>query len=274
MKSLASNSHGDSDKSDQEEDDEYETQYDEDGNRIEKPPKKTRKRSSVHEHQEHQQHGVAISGSRRLSIARAPVDPSMNGGPMHMVESPVPMPQQLHRGSVGSVHSQGHTRTLSLTSQPPPSPSRTFTGAFSSSYSPTITHASVLPEGGFPNGARPHSIAFSGSSNGANPPRSLTMDSNQLYRFHSVTNQFIPLSPSAVPTGTGFPGMGGAAGAGAGASAPAVDTKKFVTRDDFEYMQAEVDTLRHNNDRLEGLVRELTMRLNTLTSGMGQFYPG
>ncbi|KAF9349665.1 hypothetical protein BGX34_001669 [Mortierella sp. NVP85] len=272
VKSLVAerNSHGD-DRSDPDEDDEYEVQYDEDGNRIEKPPKRSKKRSSIHEHQE--QHGVAISGSRRLSIARAPVDPSMNGGPMHMVESPVPMPQQLHRGSVGSVHSQGHTRTLSLTSQPPPSPSRTFTGAFSSSYSPTITHASALPEGGgFPNGARPHSIAFGGSNNGTNPPRSLTMDSNQLYRYHPGTNQLIPLSPSAVPTGTGFPGMGGA-GAGAGAAA-AVDTKKFVTRDDFEYMQAEVDALRLNNDRLEGLVRELTMRLNTLTTGMGQFYPG
>ncbi|KAI8362353.1 hypothetical protein B0O80DRAFT_493344 [Mortierella sp. GBAus27b] len=256
----------------EQDDDDYEVQYDDEGNRIERPPKKTTKRSSIHDHHEHI---VGSVGSRRLSIARSVTDGSTNGGAMQMVESPVPMPQQLHRGSVGSVHSQGHTRTMSLNSQPPPSPSRTFTGGFSASYSPTITHASALPEGGaFPNGSRPHSVAYPGTSSSGsnNPPRPLTMDSNQLYRFHPVTNQFIPLSPSAVPAGTSYPGMGAPPAAPA---APALDPKKYVSRDDFEYMQAEVDTLRLNNDRLEGMIRELTMRFNTSSMGnKGQFYPG
>ncbi|KAG0225356.1 hypothetical protein BGX31_007679 [Mortierella sp. GBA43] len=203
----------------EQDDDDYEVQYDDEGNRIERPPKKTTKRSSIHDHHEHI---VGSVGSRRLSIARSVTDGSTNGGAMQMVESPVPMPQQLHRGSVGSVHSQGHTRTIS-----------------------------------------------SGSNN---PPRPLTMDSNQLYRFHPVTNQFIPLSPSAVPAGTSYPGMGAPPAAPA---APALDPKKYVSRDDFEYMQAEVDTLRLNNDRLEGMIRELTMRFNTSSMGnKGQFYPG
>ncbi|KAF9939272.1 hypothetical protein BGZ65_011035 [Modicella reniformis] len=261
---LPANTNTDTGKSDQEEDDDYEVQYDEDGNRIEKPPKKTCKRSSVHEQHQEQSGG---SGARRTSTGRIVIEIGANGAPMQMVESPVPMPQQLHRGSVGSIHSQGHTRTLSLNSQPPPSPSQAFPRSFSASYSPTITNASVLPEGGsFPNGSRPHSIAYSGaSSSGNNPPRSLTMDSNQLYRFHPVTNQFVPLSPSAAPTnatGSSFPGTSSAG------------TKNYVTVDDFEYMQAEVDTLRVNNDRLEGAVRELTIRLNSLASNMGQFYPG
>lgn len=86
------------------------------------------------------------------------------------------------------------------------------------------------------------------------------MDSNQLFRFHAAANQYIPISPSTgPPAAAAFP--------------PGVqDGKKYVSMDDFEYMQAEVDTLRLNNDRLEGMVRELTLRLNSLTSGPGQPY--
>ncbi|KAI1312604.1 hypothetical protein EDD11_002950 [Mortierella claussenii] len=259
----------DTGKSDQEDDDEdYEVEYDEDGNRIERPPKRSAKRVSVHE--SHQEAIAAGAGPRRTSAARPVVDSTVTGSPIQMVESPVPMPQPQHphRGSIGSIHSQGHTRALSLSSQPSSSPSQAFQRAFSASYSPTISNAAAQPEGGaFANGARPHSIAYSGANNNSNSaPRPLTMDPNQLFRFHPAANQFIPLSPSSASTtaaaGTGgFPGL-----------TPA-DSKKYVSMDDFEYMQAEVDTLRLNNDRLEGMVRDLTMRLNTLTSNMGQFYP-
>jgi hypothetical protein len=92
------------------------------------------------------------------------------------------------------------------------------------------------------------------------PNRPLTMDPNQLFRFHAAANQYIPISPS-----TGSPA--------AAALPPGVqDGKKYVSMDDFEYMQAEVDTLRLNNDRLEGMIRELTLRLNSLSSGPGQPY--
>ncbi|KAG0255572.1 hypothetical protein BG011_005050 [Mortierella polycephala] len=147
--------------------------------------------------------------------------------------------------------------------EPPSSPgSQAFPRAFPTSYSPTIANASALPEGGaFSSGARPHSIPYPGTNNSTNnPSRPLTMDPNQYFRFHG--NQYIPISPST-SGGPAFPGGGGAA-----------DTKKYVSTDDFEYMQAEVDTLRLNNDRLEGMVRELTMRLNSLTANNGQFYPG
>ncbi|KAF9204778.1 hypothetical protein BGZ49_004875 [Haplosporangium sp. Z 27] len=249
-------------KSEQEDDDDdYEVEYDEDGNRIDKPPKKAIKRASLQEQLQEQGLGA---GPRRTSATRAVIDTTINGSPTLMAESPIPMQKRAHRGSISSVHSQGHVRTLSLNSQPPASPSQGFPRAFPASYSPTITNASAIPEnngssGGtaFANGVRPHSIPYPGANNSSNnPARPLTMDPNQLFRFHPTANQYIPISPS---------------------SGPAViptDTKKYVSVDDFEYMQAEVDTLRLNNDRLEGMVRELTLRLNTLTSNMGQFYPG
>ncbi|OAQ33426.1 hypothetical protein K457DRAFT_134545 [Linnemannia elongata AG-77] len=252
---LPSDSRGDADKSEQEdeEDDDYEVQYDEDGNRIERPPKKVVKRTSVHHEQ------PVGSESRRTSNAHLIMDATVNGSPTQMVDSPILMHQQQtqHRGSIGSIHSQGHARTLSLTSQPPPSPSQAFPRAFPASYSPTMSNAAAAPEGGaFPNGVRPHSIQYPGANNSnANShgaPRPLTMDPNQLFRFHPSANQYIPVSPSSAPA--------------------VIDPKKYVSIDDFEYMQAEVDTLRLNNDRLEGMVRELTMRLNSLTSHIG--FPG
>ena len=256
---LPSDSRGDADKSEQEddEDDDYEVQYDEDGNRIERPPKKVVKRTSVHHEQ------PIISGSRRTSNPRPVMDTTVSGSPTQMVESPILMQQQQHRGSIGSIHGQGHTRTLSLTSQPSPSPSQAFPRAFPASYSPTMSNAAAAPEGGpFANGVRPHSIQYPGANNAnANShgaPRPLTVDPNQLFRFHPSANQYIPVSPSSAAFG----------GAAAPVAAP-VDPKKYVSMDDFEYMQAEVDTLRLNNDRLEGMVRELTMRLNSLTSQIG-----
>ncbi|KAF9359980.1 hypothetical protein BGX26_010908 [Mortierella sp. AD094] len=257
---LPASSNLDADKSEQEEDDDdYEVEYDEDGNRIEKPPKKAVKRASLQDQLQEQNTGA---GPRRTSTTRAVIDTTMSGSPTQMVESPVPMQKRAHRGSISSVHSQGHARTHSLTSQPPPSPSQGFPRAFPASYSPTITNAAVIPDsngggsgGAFANGVRPHSIPYPGANNSSNnPPRPLTMDPNQLFRFHPAANQYIPVSPSSGPAPT--------------------DTKKYVSVDDFEYMQAEVDTLRLNNDRLEGMVRELTLRLNTLTSNMGQFFSG
>ncbi|ORZ16016.1 hypothetical protein BCR41DRAFT_58769 [Lobosporangium transversale] len=263
---LPANAHTDTGKSDQEDED-YEVQYDEDGNRIEKPPKKSTKRASFHE----QLHDHTVAGSRRTSTTRPIMDTTVSGSPTQIVGSPVPMQQPSHRGSIGSVHSQGHARTHSLTSQPPPSPGQTFPRAFPASYSPTISNAAVSSDtGAFTNGIRSHSIPYPGTSNNSNnSPRSLTIDPNQLFRFHPAANQFIPLSPSsssataaAAGVAGGFPGM----------ALP--DPKKYVSVDDFEYMQAEVDTLRLNNDRLEGIVLDLTMRLNTLAANMGQFYPG
>ncbi|KAF8930945.1 hypothetical protein BGZ58_007935 [Dissophora ornata] len=262
---LPANANLNGGKSEDEDDDDYEVEYDEDGNRIERPPKKIVKRGSLHDQYPDQ---VPGAGPRRSSAVRPMMmDTNVNGSPQ-LVESPIPMQQQGHRGSVGSIHSQGHARNLSMSSQPPPSPSQ-FSRAFPASYSPTIANAAVLPDSGaFSNGVRPHSIPYPGASNSNNnPTRPLTMDPNQLFRFHQAANQFIPLSPSTAPPGApgaaGFPGM-----------APG-DTKKYASMDDFEYMQAEVDALRVNNDRLEGMVRELTMRLNSLTSnGVGQFYPG
>ncbi|KAF9089397.1 hypothetical protein BGX23_006720 [Mortierella sp. AD031] len=261
---LPSDSRGDADKSEQEEDDDddYEVQYDEDGNRIERPPKKIVKRTSVHHEQ------PIVSGSRRTSNPRPVMDTTVSGSPTQMVESPILMQQQQqHRGSISSIHSQGHTRTLSLTSQSSLSPSQAFPRAFPASYSPTMSNAAAAPEGGpFANGARPHSIQYPGTNNAnANShgaPRSLTMDPNQLFRFHPSANQYIPVSPSSTAFG----------GAAVASVAAPVDPKKYVSIDDFEYMQAEVDTLRLNNDRLEGMVRELTMRLNSLTSHIG--FPG
>ncbi|KAF9436685.1 hypothetical protein BGZ76_003219 [Entomortierella beljakovae] len=234
----------------EEEDDDYEVQYDEDGNRIEKPPKMALKRTSF---QDQFQEQIGGSGSRRTSATRI-ADNTMSSSPTPMAESPIPMQKRAHRGSISSVHSQGHTRSLSMSSQPPPSPSQGHPRAFPASYSPTIANAALQDNNGS-NGIRPHSMAYPGANNGNVPQRPLTMDPNQLFRFHPSANQYIPVSPSAASTG-------------------AIDTKKYVTKDDFEYMQAEVDTLRLNNDRLEGMVRELTLRLNGLTSNMGQFYPG
>lgn len=256
-------------KSEQEDEEEdYEVQYDEDGNRIERPPApKFAKRASL---------ANSVGSQRRSSSSRPIMDTTVTGSPTQMVDSPVPLFQPQKRGSIGSIHSQqghghGHVRNLSLSSQPPPSPS--FARAFPASYSPTIANASVpLPEGGsgLPNGGRPHSVHYANTSsssssniNNSGPPRPLTMDSNQLFRFHQNTNQFIPISPSAASTlATAASGL------------PPADSKKYVSMDDFEYMQAEVDTLRLNNDRLENMVRELTVRLNSLTSNVGQFYPG
>ncbi|KAG0298362.1 hypothetical protein BGZ96_000076 [Linnemannia gamsii] len=262
---LPSDSRRDGDKSeqDEDEDDDYEVQYDEDGNRIERPPKKIVKRTSVHHEQ------PVGPGSRRTSNARPVMETTANGSPTQMVDSPILMhQQQQHRGSIGSIHSQGHTRTLSMTSQPPPSPNQAFSRAFPPSYSPTMSNTAAAPEGGaLSNGGRPHSIQYPGANNSNTnshgAPRPLTMDPNQLFRFHPNGNQYIPVSPSSAP-------FGGAAVA-TPATAP-IDLKKYVSIDDFEYMQAEVDTLRLNNDRLEGMVRELTMRLNGLTSHIG--FPG
>ncbi|KAK3847409.1 MAG: hypothetical protein J3R72DRAFT_164468 [Linnemannia gamsii] len=258
---LPKDSRADGDKSELEddEDDDYEVQYDEDGNRIERPPKKTVKRTSVHHEQPN------APGSRRTSNARPVMETTVNGSPTQMVDSPILMQQQQHRGSISSIHSQGHARTLSLTSQPPPSPNQAFPRAFPASYSPTMSNAATAPDGGaFANGQRPHSIQYPGANNSnANShgaPRPVTMDPNQLFRFHSSANQYIPVSPSSAAFG------------GAAAVAAPIDPKKYVSVDDFEYMQAEVDTLRLNNDRLEGMVRELTMRLNSLTSHIG--FPG
>ncbi|CAO3567313.1 unnamed protein product [Mortierella alpina] len=252
-------------KSEQEDEEEdYEVQYDEDGNRIERrPAPKYAKRPSL---------ANSVGSQRRSSSSRPIMDTTVTGSPTQMVESPAPLFQPQKRGSIGSIHSQqghGHVRNLSLSSQPPPSPS--FARAFPASYSPTIANASVpLQESGsgLPNGGRPHSVHYantssSSNSNNAGPPRPLTMDSNQLFRFHQNTNQFIPISPSAAST---------LATAATGLSP--TDMKKYVSMDDFEYMQAEVDTLRLNNDKLETMVRELTLRLNSLTSNVGQFYPG
>ncbi|KAG0297384.1 hypothetical protein BGZ98_000617, partial [Dissophora globulifera] len=264
VKSLSLGLPASDDKSEQgdEEDEDYEVEYDEDGNRIDRPPKMLVKRGSV---QSQHQDQAADAGSRRTSTVRPILDTSMSSSPTQIVESPVPMHLQ-HRGSIGSIQSLGHTRTLSLTSQPPPSPSQAFSRSFPASYSPTIGHASVAQAdgGAFANGVRPHSIPYPGANNSNNnPPRPMTMDASQLSRFHPAAGQFIPSPSSTAPGGTaGVPGM-----------AP-VEAKKYASMDDFEYMQAEVDTLRLNNDRLEGLVRELTMRLNTLTANMGQFYPG
>jgi hypothetical protein len=264
---LPSDSRRDGDKSEQEddEDDDYEVQYDEDGNRIERPPKMIVKRTSVHKEQ------PVGPGSRRTSNDRPVMETTANGSPTQMVDSPILMhqqQQQQHRGSISSIHSQGHARTLSLTSQPPPSPNQALSRAFPPSYSPTMSNAAAAPDGGgFPNGARPHSIQYPGANNNnANShgaPRPLTMDPNQLFRFHPSGNQYIPVSPSS------------AVFSGAAVTTPVaapIDPKKYVSIDDFEYMQAEVDTLRLNNDRLEGMVRELTMRLNNLTSHIG--FPG
>ncbi|KAF9933045.1 hypothetical protein FBU30_006721 [Linnemannia zychae] len=253
---LPGDSRGDKSEQEEEDDDDYEVQYDEDGNRIERPPKKTAKRVSVHHEQ------PIAPGSRRTSSTQPIMDTTVNGSPTQMVDSPMLMQQQPHRGSIGSIHSQGHARTLSLTSQPPISPNQPFPRAFPASYSPTMSNASAVPEGGaFSNGVRPHSIQFPGANNNNvnnhNAPRPLTMDPNQLFRFHPGANQYIPISPSVATLG---------------ATAVPMDPKKYVSVDDFEYMQAEVDTLRLNNDRLEGMVRELTMRLNNLTSHIG--FPG
>ncbi|KAF9953435.1 hypothetical protein BGZ72_005409 [Mortierella alpina] len=254
-------------KSEQEDEEEdYEVQYDEDGNRIERPPApKFAKRASL---------ANSVGSQRRSSSSRPIMDTTVTGSPTQMVESPVPLFQPQKRGSIGSIHSQqgpghGHVRNLSLSSQPPPSPS--FPRAFPASYSPTIANASAsLPESGsgLPNGGRPHSVHYANTSSSSNsnnpgPPRPLTMDSNQLFRFHQNTNQFIPISPSAASTL-----------AAAASGLPPTDSKKYVSMDDFEYMQAEVDTLRLNNDKLENMVRELTLRMNSLTSNVGQFYPG
>ncbi|KAG9327331.1 hypothetical protein KVV02_007107 [Mortierella alpina] len=259
-------------KSEQEDEEEdYEVQYDDDGNRIERPPApKFAKRASL---------ANSVGSQRRSSSSRPIMDTTVTGSPTQMVESPAPLFQPQKRGSIGSIHSQqghghghGHARNLSMSSQPPPSPS--FPRAFPASYSPTIANASVpLPESGsgLPNGGRPHSVHYANTSSNSNgnsnnpgpPPRPLTMDSNQLFRFHQNTNQFIPISPSAASTlATAASGL------------PPTDSKKYVSMDDFEYMQAEVDTLRLNNDKLENMVRELTQRLNSLTSNVGQFYPG
>ncbi|KAF9133627.1 hypothetical protein BGW39_009355 [Mortierella sp. 14UC] len=252
---LPSDSRADGDKSEQEddEDDDYEVQYDEDGNRIERPPKKVVKRTSVHHDQS------SATETRRTSNTRPVMETTVNGSPTQMVDSPILMQQQQHRGSTSSIHSQGHARTLSLTSQPPPSPNQAFPRAFPASYSPTISNAATASDGGaFANGARPHSIQYPGANNSnanSHDPSRWTPTSS------SASTQYIPVSPSSAAL----------AGAAAAAAVP-IDLKKYVSMDDFEYMQAEVDTLRLNNDRLEGMVRELTMRLNSLTSHIG--FPG
>ncbi|KAG0200621.1 hypothetical protein BGX28_006353 [Mortierella sp. GBA30] len=254
----------DTEKTD-DDDEDYEVQYDEDGNRIEKTPvQRVVKRKSV---------ANSIGSQRRPSSSRLFTESALTTSPTQVVESPVPMYPPQKRGSIGSIHSQqghSHVRNLSMSSQPPPSPS--FSRAFPVSYSPTMANAVVpLPEGSaLPNGNRPHSIHYPNTSNNNSaPPRPLTMDANQLLRSHQNASQFIPISPSTASiVSAAASNVGGFSGL------PPADSKKYVSMDDFEYMQAEVDTLRLNNDRLEGMVRELTMRLNSLTSNAGQFYPG
>ncbi|KFH67925.1 hypothetical protein MVEG_06656 [Podila verticillata NRRL 6337] len=237
-----------------EEDEDYEVQYDEDGNRIEKI--KSQKSSMA-----------LNAGSRRTSGVVTALDTTLGHSPSPMVDSPIPMQMPPHRGSMSSIHSQpnNQARSHSISSQPS-SPTQNFPKAFPASYSPTISNSASVPEGGMSMNGRPHSMYQHGSGQHHQqqqqqpPSRPLTMDSNQLFRFHAAANQYIPISPS-----TGSPA--------AAAFPPGVqDGKKYVSMDDFEYMQAEVDTLRLNNDRLEGMVRELTLRLNSLTSGPGQPY--
>lgn len=248
---------------DDDDDDEYEVQYDEDGNRIEKAPSKRHKRRESLLDQQRRQ--AAEAGSRRSSLAHPTVDSTVSGSPTQLLESPTPMQQQQqqHRGSVSSIHSQGTSRPRSMSghSQSASSPGQAFPRAFPASFSPTFSHAQALPENGsFSAGVRPHSIAYPGAnSSGNNPPRPLTMDPNQLFRFHQNANQYIPVSPSTTSAGaTSYPGL---------QTNP--DPKKYVSMDDFEYMQAEVDSLRINNDRLEGMVRELTLRLNAMAANFG-----
>ncbi|KAF9420183.1 hypothetical protein BGZ94_009205 [Podila epigama] len=269
--------HDESGSEDEEEDEDYEVQYDEDGNRIERVKSK---RSSM---------ALQNAGSRRTSgvqqtssASEATLVSGMHGSnnPLPMVDSPIPMHVQAHRGSVGSIHSHGagvnmtHGRSHSISSQPS-SPTQNFPKAFPASYSPTMANATSVPENVVAGmNGRPHSM-YGGQPQQAlqqqgQSGRPLTMDANQLFRFHAAANQYIPVSPSTV-TG-GFPPSAGAAAA---AAATENNAKKYVSADDFEYMQAEVDTLRINNDRLEGLVRELTLRLNSLTSvGPGQYFSG
>ncbi|KAG0048858.1 hypothetical protein BGZ83_006256 [Gryganskiella cystojenkinii] len=251
---------------DDDDDDEYEVQYDEDGNRIEKAPTgRHRRRESLLDQQRRQ---AAEAVSRRSSQPQPITDAAISGSPTQLVESPIPMPQQQHRGSVSSVHSQGTSRRRSVSSQSA-SPSQAFPRAFPASFSPTLSNAQPLQENGgaFAAGVRPHSIAYPSTSNGStsngNPPRPLTMDPDQLFRFHQNANQYIPVSPSSASAGvTSYPGL-------PAVQQQPVDPKKYVSTDDFEYMQAEVDTLRINNDRLEGMVRELTMRLNAMAANFG-----
>ncbi|KAF9578384.1 hypothetical protein BGW38_005840, partial [Lunasporangiospora selenospora] len=146
---------------DEDEDEDYEVQYDEDGNRIEKKPKMIRPVSS-----------------RRTSHAH-PESANDEGSPVQLVESPIPMQQPHHRGSISSVHSQ--PRPHSMTSQPS-SPTQGFPRSFPASYSPTTATAPAVSEGAnmFTNGMRPHSMAFVGP-NGVNTgnhtaTRSMTID--------------------------------------------------------------------------------------------------
>jgi len=240
---------------DDDDDDEYEVQYDEDGNRIEKAPtRRTKRRESLLDQQRRQE---AEAGSRRSSQVHPIIDSTVSSSPTPLVESPTSMQQQQqqHRGSVSSVHSQGAPRPRSISSHSQPSPGQTFPRSFPASFSPTFSNAQAVPENGaFPAGVRPHSIPYPGASNSSNnPPRPLTMDPNQMFRFHPSANQYIPVSPSSASAGaTSYPGL------------PTPDPQKYVSMDDFEYMQAEVDSLRINNDRLEGMVHELTRRLNAM----------
>ncbi|KAG0090988.1 hypothetical protein BGZ92_001710, partial [Podila epicladia] len=135
-------------ESEDEEDEDYEVQYDEDGNRIDRI--KSRKSSMA----------LQNAGSRRTSTAQMSVqDTTLGHSPSPMVDSPIPMSMQPHRGSISSIHSQpiNLARSQSISSQPS-SPTQNFPKAFPASYSPTISNSTTVPEGGMSMNGRPHSM--------------------------------------------------------------------------------------------------------------------
>ncbi|KAF9972803.1 hypothetical protein BGZ73_004008 [Actinomortierella ambigua] len=262
-----------------EHDDDYEVQYDEEGNRIERPKKPATRRSS--------NHNIAARPSSSLSARRESLDPrtvtrrasSIHGAMAHAgghhpssyseSDSPIPAQSLLHRGSVSSIHS--HHSNGGPSGPPPPHPARQNSmpataarpivapsipgspdqvlprGAFPSSYSPTIAHAQAHPR----SHSRQGSVQFAASTTDANS--SFSGSSSTHHHHHPLHNPHRHSMMAAFPP--------------TGATQQAMmmaDTKKFASQDDFEYMQAEVDTLRVNNDKLEAMVRDLTAKVNML----------
>ncbi|KAG0235754.1 hypothetical protein BGW42_004804 [Actinomortierella wolfii] len=222
------------------EDDEDEVRYDEEGNRIERPVK---------------------TPTRRPSNNSVPARPNSSLGAN-------PAQSMLHRGSVSSLHSHHSssgtgvhppphaTRQNSMpltaarpisTSSVPGSPDQVMPrGAFPSSYSPTIANAQLHPR----SHSRQGSVQFSTSMTDANS--SFTGSSGGQHHHHPLhSTQRHSMMAAFPPTHSA-------------ATMVTMDGKKFASQDDFEYMQAEVDTLRINNDKLESIVRELTAKVNML----------
>ncbi|KAG0240788.1 hypothetical protein BGW41_006646 [Actinomortierella wolfii] len=222
------------------EDDEDEVRYDEEGNRIERPVK---------------------TPTRRPSNNSVPARPNSSLGAN-------PAQSMLHRGSVSSLHSHHSssgtgvhppphaTRQNSMpltaarpisTSSVPGSPDQVMPrGAFPSSYSPTIANAQLHPR----SHSRQGSVQFSTSMTDANS--SFTGSGGGQHHHHPLhSTQRHSMMAAFPPTHSA-------------ATMVTMDGKKFASQDDFEYMQAEVDTLRINNDKLESIVRELTAKVNML----------